>query len=627
MIDLRINNVSLDLPQGFTFSITRTSNLFEFETWQGDISTSFSLPASSQNKALLNNPQVIGASYFFDYVSCNIFYAGALLYTGSLVITKADENVFECHFIVGLGEFARLTKDKQLKGDYYGGTKTVDPNQIYYNSDVDEWALFPTWNESFDNSEALGFYNFLQNFRSSDALRFLNGSDDVLIGSDLFKYAITPFPYVATVSEGIFKSFGFNVQENYIRQDAELKTLCMYNNFDIHNFTLQYSSDTRNLSTSRRATTTATAITAFQSIRDRNATTFTLQECLPDVSIHKFLFAIASTFNIAYVFDDWRNVRILRRQNIIADKNFENITRFVNKDSIKIDYYEGTEGFHIVHKPSEADQDAQDFIDIEEFIHLWIQNIFTATQLSGITNPLDSEVVFSTTEDWFYQYQNNIENVSGVRRQRAFYEGIARGFHTSYVNGSITQGTYIDDRWGTAQFREDFVNNILNLFTINTNTSTFLNSEFHFGPDEFVTRTEFFGAERSNTKSTPLTDILLMMHRDNTVNGQLVNTGYVDIYDENNAAIPGLSFALRIDQLEGIYKKFFADYLYWFLEGKKDVEASALFDLSTIKKIDFTKKYRIGDINYFITQVNLSFSDKGIGISNLEMYTAEPSYR
>lgn len=74
-----------------------------------------------------------------------------------------------------------------------------------------------------------------------------------------------------------------------------------------------------------------------------------------------------------------------------------------------------------------------------------------------------------------------------------------------------------------------------------------------------------------------------------------------------------------IAQRRGLYDQFYVEYAYWAIH-RKVAHITARVELADILNIDFTKKYRIGDIVGFINKMSYTVSADGLSDVKFEMY-------
>lgn len=76
------------------------------------------------------------------------------------------------------------------------------------------------------------------------------------------------------------------------------------------------------------------------------------------------------------------------------------------------------------------------------------------------------------------------------------------------------------------------------------------------------------------------------------------------------------------NNFEGLYPAFWRQYIR-FLMRRRRVKVEASLTLNDIININWERKYRIGEVNCLINEVDITLSTKGIHLAKLEMFTAD----
>ncbi|MBT3207428.1 MAG: hypothetical protein HN704_10790 [Bacteroidetes bacterium] len=76
--------------------------------------------------------------------------------------------------------------------------------------------------------------------------------------------------------------------------------------------------------------------------------------------------------------------------------------------------------------------------------------------------------------------------------------------------------------------------------------------------------------------------------------------GYCDFQDGFGQSFPGVKYALRhnLDDEYSLYHHFFKDYIYWFLNLRKEAKAKILLSASQLSELKPWRKIRIKNQNY-----------------------------
>jgi hypothetical protein len=126
-LDLRLNNISLDLPGGGLNISGEINNSIISDQEEGVFSFPFDLPATPTNNKILGYPQSLlnKNNLYKKYTGLTIFIAGSLWKTGILILRGYKDGKFTCNFQADISFFAFQTQSKKLTEYSLGGIREV----------------------------------------------------------------------------------------------------------------------------------------------------------------------------------------------------------------------------------------------------------------------------------------------------------------------------------------------------------------------------------------------------------------------------------------------------------------------------------------------------------------------
>ena len=80
-------------------------------------------------------------------------------------------------------------------------------------------------------------------------------------------------------------------------------------------------------------------------------------------------------------------------------------------------------------------------------------------------------------------------------------------------------------------------------------------------------------------------------------------------------------FSLRFTGTKGIFVLFWKDWVDWIMNIRKAVKIEKQMDFIELKNIDFTKRYRMGGINYLISEISVTLNKSSIKPAQLKCFS------
>jgi hypothetical protein len=96
--------------------------------------------------------------------------------------------------------------------------------------------------------------------------------------------------------------------------------------------------------------------------------------------------------------------------------------------------------------------------------------------------------------------------------------------------------------------------------------------------------------------------------------------GTNDVYDANLVKIEAANLSLKWDGDYGIYEKLAKEWLFWYNNIAKKVVINKILSVSDIINIDFSRKKRIKDVNYLLSEVTFTITKNAISAATITAF-------
>jgi hypothetical protein len=310
MIEIKYNNVFLDVANNESSEIERNSPLFLLDNILAEYTTPISFLYTDKNSRELGY-------YFFDTtvkikrtLTVQVYDNGTFRYNASMVIESAGMNfnlpgkgTATGYLLIGISNFFQQIKDKMLRSLTLGGDRvftytTADPLDMsagywqHFQSTYDftsDYVMLPCLNDAFTDDD-------LQ-------FTFANGWMNKYDGEKIAVYQpVVPWPKLEYVLNQIFEEVGWTLDTSGII-DTEWKKLLLYSNYTIP--TTYYGWDGDNVTTLVKP-----------------SVTINLANAMPEgITCSKFIFEICKRYLWAPLFDTSSNTC-----RLVALKDLGNVT-------------------------------------------------------------------------------------------------------------------------------------------------------------------------------------------------------------------------------------------------------------------------------------------------------------
>lgn len=450
MIELKVNNLTLDLPPSvvlerkFQTSIVRRNMEAEDYTFEID------LPLTDTNKAALLNPHLLDSNRPFRRLRAELI-VDAFYSVVTLLVLEVNHST-ELASVSIIGDYGGFWKDAaalKVNELYLDGARSIgsagststailDPltapgdvtlhytdcdtidhiNDVMFGTVVTDYVFYPAVDEVADS---IPFLMEKQNYNHEEdkdrlplrailnPVYYNNGSDygamdpikayiETTYQSDTLKtndrYFWVPFFKLAYVITKCFEELGYNLIDSDIITDTDFAALTLYNTFSINKCSVShvYGSGGAN---------------KVDIYVKHEAFAIYPRDHVPDMYVTEFLQAVGQTFNLQYhVNYTTREVTIKQ----LGDFTFSNTPiidlteKALPKPVVSFEDFKASNGFNLKFA-SDPDNGAsrENFIDTLDNKNV-IATVDDHSDLAGVSSPSQFELVFVKAESAYHQY-------------------------------------------------------------------------------------------------------------------------------------------------------------------------------------------------------------------------------
>lgn len=581
MLFLKVNNESLDLTSGAVISINEESPVFEKDSIPGGFAFPFDLPVTSCNRRILGFPDRIEKAGLMSIEQdFELYHSGQIRATGTIHIKEADQS-YRAYLTVGSGDFASKVKDKKLQDLSLGGERTWAFKPEFKYPD-DDFTIFPVFNPTFmvDTYKEGSFESGLFRINAYENGAFYN--------NQLHAFAVTPFPFLGYVIKELFTELGFQIVENCIELDPDLRDLVLYSTKDITSLiqTTEVVEVFLGIDEFGREMYEYQEVTTVERGLDK----FRLSDCVPEMTIKDFILWLRNRFNLAFVFDRYNRVKIIKRQDLVLSHPAMDITDQAI-GSPKVIAIEKPEGFALKweHDPDDDLFSDENFQKIDDFLSYLKEPVANTGELSGL-EPEINEIRLVESLGYYYRY--------------AKFELPAGGWRYQWQQWSIGFQNYLE-----GEMEE--------VFSTGFSTLRMLKYQRELaGPTIRCPWAEQKGNTMEREEPQPFSPRLLF-YRGMIYNSQddLEPMGSNDNFTYWGNKISGKNLILKWDGEYGIYNQLWKDYLTWWLNRKQ-----VNWMIKDPSVLEFNQKYAIDRSHYLLKKRTIHFSTHEITPGECEWY-------
>lgn len=275
MLTLSLNGNNIPLAADFSMQLTWKSPVCAFDKIPGSYGLGMTFPIHEYTRSLFGFPERF-AKYRADntqkFPGFEVRFGGVLLMAGTLSITNASATSYEASLTDQLGMLGELEQERDILDIPVFSKKMAWIPSNNYNPDEHPFCCFPIVNHGFFTDKGLivkrhgieyvpgkGYQptsetydvevmKFLFDKISGSRVNMLAGGVPSLSVSqiDLTNLdeknntyqsgkvtVVSPFFFLNYVIKEALKDNGFHITTNFLNQNAQLRNLCIYNNYDI----------------------------------------------------------------------------------------------------------------------------------------------------------------------------------------------------------------------------------------------------------------------------------------------------------------------------------------------------------------------------------------------------------
>lgn len=306
MIDIRVNNESLDLPEGLIITLERINPFLQFsKDINGSYTFPFTVKNTDTNARLLNYAGVYQKKINGEGVDAVVYDDGIPIFKGKLKIERplhdlnySSRTTISCYIVTDVADFWQEIKDVKLRQVAVGGDRSwpwdglstlpASPGfwrhiHVVANAAPNsyDYAFYPVINKGWASGTEFPEIMNMMYWDVAEApleVRF----PTVYVGlASREANRIVPFPYLHYVLQKCFDHIGWKLSGDILTDPDFLKITML-------NF---------------RAIDWASPGSGPNSYYAKNPVVFNLQDHLPDITLSSFLIALKNRFGWWYDFD------------------------------------------------------------------------------------------------------------------------------------------------------------------------------------------------------------------------------------------------------------------------------------------------------------------------------------
>ena len=509
MLTFTLNNKPFVLSTDTSVQLTWRNPACNIDEFPGDVGMGIDIQVNDNNRALLGHPDRFKKyknSSDREFPGFKIRFGGYLLMSGTLVIQKASDetysgwlrstvgNLGKVHREKFIGDIAAFALDNNFvnKADYDPETdayacpkifnqkffseksKKVTLNRLVPNPDYVDLSWWEDiWNKQQDPyiNEPYETEELTEAFRMAAAY-FVNDTNpdgtvktpdssaqfDQILGKanpyipPLKVNVVSPMLFLNHVLKLLFLDADLVINDNFLKEDPDLKNLLIYNNFDITNMEFVRSNKLiegyiiDNIYISYRSF-------AIDTIRRHYNAPFRMKSLLPDIKLKDFLLSVQNMLNVFFHIRNDGKVDIIDRESILDTPAIDISKYMVNKWEM------GEQKNSTLKFTFEHDKDDMYFQerweDIDDLREKEGEAVETVASLDEIEKPLMGEVRYVRSINAYYKYdfiQAEMENplVGNVIQTHTIgWQYISSGFQNGFYNKGQEEEEKIETKFST----------------------------------------------------------------------------------------------------------------------------------------------------------------------------------
>ncbi|WP_297092188.1 hypothetical protein [uncultured Draconibacterium sp.] len=484
MLEFSLNNKPFLLSSETSVRILWSNPACKFDKIDGNAGIGISIPVNDHNKSLLRNPgrfEKISTKNNREFKGFEIRFGGVLLLSGTLIVNSADDASYECWLRGIVGDIGDEHREKYIydidafgeeviwenKSDYdpveddyccptvfnpeffseKGRTIPIEysvPNLDYYPGSLhDETLGAPETTEAFSHAFWKTSEYFINSRNQDGSIKTLSNSMLAKLSENLEITVVSPMLFLNNVLRQLFNDAHIFIDEDAIRNDVDLKTLLLYNNFDITS--MQYTQLPEMwVPDIRYDGTTMNGYYVEPGLISRNyLKSFQYKDLLPKVKLKDFLLGIQNLLNVCFVFKSNNKVDIIDRETIFSSEAI-NIEEYM-VGSWKLDEQKNvTLKFSYEHDTNDIIF-AERWTDISDRLNDLKESVYNWSELPNVTDPQLGDIRYLTSLDVYAEYklmsvsEPDPVGASEIITDALGWEHFSIGFQPGFYNPDQTE--------------------------------------------------------------------------------------------------------------------------------------------------------------------------------------------
>ncbi|MDP3643080.1 MAG: hypothetical protein Q8S54_07805 [Bacteroidota bacterium] len=537
MLTLTLNGNNIPLAADFSMRLTWKSPACAFDKIPGSFGLGMSFPINEYTRSLFGFPERF-AKYRTNnnqkFPGFEIRFGGVLLMAGTLTIDSASATSYEASLIDQVGVLGELEQERDLL-DIPVFSREIDwvssPN---YNPDEHAYCAFPIVNHGFFTDKGLTVKRTVWETVPGKAPRATGETYDIEVMSYLFNkttactvnklfygsyvqteesqinlFALTeknnsydtgkvtvvsPFFFLNYVIKEALKDSNLHIGTNFLNENAQLRNLCIYNNYDITvtqylqtGEIIYHQSSPKNVPAIEIGT--VGVLELYYSSAGARLYSYTRfyfykvipKNHLPKMKVGDLILSTQNLTNVCFHFLPDNTVNILSREKILTDPA-------IDLEPFFLGVWEIGEQKNVALK-FVREHDSDDLVFAERFSDLSDRRadikapVANWTELLALPNPVEGEIRLMRSNNTFYEFRwITQEKVDGITMATDTTDvlgweeisiGLQNGWH-EFGRGEVEE---IKSSWSTC-----YGNQLLTLVNQQGNMNTWKAKSQAFSP-------------------------------------------------------------------------------------------------------------------------------------------------
>lgn len=508
MLSFTLNNEPFALDTSVSVRLTWRNPACNFADFPGDVGLGIEIPVNDFNRSLLGNPERFeryAPGNKREFSRFEVRYGGALLMGGTLVVTSASHEHYECWLRSDLGNLGKMHREKNITESYSFTKDRHFENKTAYDPEEDDYACPRIFNTKFFDEKGeeteveikVGNPNFMQWVRGGwgtlkiderefikekkifedltyafqrTALYFVNQKDDsgrVLtpdslsfaeapkIASELDVAVVSPMLFLNSILRYIAKDAGFAIEENFLADDPDLKNLILYNNYDITTITLSRS--LYGFLAYRREHSPWYDIAQgypVETMRRHIFRAFQYKDLIPSIQIKDFLLSIQNLLNVFFHFRPGRKIIDIHDREAIFEETAINVEEYLTGFWLMGEEQNLTLKFTFEHDSNDL-MFSEYWTDIDKYRTTEKEPVLTYESLNYVSAPEIDEIRYVVENKAYYQYKlwirEGLNPETGENEQKKYlgWQIISDGWQNGFINRGRDEEEEIATKFST----------------------------------------------------------------------------------------------------------------------------------------------------------------------------------